>query len=246
MKNKSYFFITLAGAVAGVLMNMEAMVLPGYSTIEGQYMYSVFPFNDFIEYKQYFVSFKIVLASLVFLCFSVNVMKKHQYPYVLLRVKNKYKWELALTMEIVKRAVLFFFGFTLSIFLMSCYISMGALTVNAWLTWLLSWIALTYLGVLLGCAVNLLAGVVKEKTAVMLSYVLFLLGTYATMRYSDLFEDSKVLLYLNPVTAISVAEERQLLAVLCTIVGMCSICFICQGLLAYGYTRWEKCIQSEN
>jgi len=246
MKNRSLLWMAFVGAVAGILMSIDTLVLSGRPTIEAQYMNAVFPFNEFIYYRQYFVSFKIVLASLVFLCFSVNVMKQHQYPYVLLRVKNKYKWELSLTLEIIKQSVLFFFGFTLSIFLISCYSSEGKLTLNAWLTWLLSWIALVYLGVLLGCMVNLLAGVAKEKTAVIVTYVFFLLGTYATMRYSDFFASTKALLYLNPVTAISVAEERHVLAVFLTMIGMCGICFACQSLLAYGYTRWEKCIRSED
>ena len=246
MKNRSLLWMVLVGAITGGLMSVEVLVLPGRPTIEAQYMNAVFPFNEFIYYRQYFVSFKIVLASLVFLCFSVNVMTQYQYPYVLLRVKNKYKWELALTLEIVKRSTLFFFGFSLSIFLICCYSSIDELTLNAGLTWLLSWIALAYLGVLLGCMVNLLAGVAKEKTAVIVTYVFFLLETYATMQYSDFFASTKVLLYLNPVTAISVTEERQMLVALCAIAGMCGICFVCQSLLAYGYTRWEKSIRSEN
>ena len=246
MKNRSLLWMALVGALAGILMSMDMLVLSGRPTIEGQYMDAVFPFNEFIYYRQYFASFKIVLSSLVFLCFSVNVMKQHQCPYVLLRVKNKYKWELALTLEIVKRSMMFFFGFSLSIFLLSCYSSKGELTGNAFLTWLLSWLALVYLGVLLGCIVNELAGLIKEKTAVLVTYVFFLWGTYVVVQHSDFFASTKILLYLNPVTAISVAEERQVLVVLCTFVGMCVICFVCQSLLAYGYTRWEKCIQSEN
>ena len=184
-------------------------VLQSYLSIEELYMSSIFPFNIFLEYKQYFVSFKVMLASLVFICYVVNTMNIRQIPYVLLRVKRKYSWEFRLTRKIIQCALVFYFGFTVAVLLMTTYSCGKVITVHALQVWLLSWIALTYLGVILGCIANLFANIVKNQVAVVLTYILFLVTTYMTMQNSDLFLESKLLLYLNPITAVSVANYFQ-------------------------------------
>lgn len=246
MKNKSYLWAIIVGAVVGIIMNIEATVLQGHLTIEEQYMSSVFPFNLFLEHKQYFVSFKIMLAALIYLCLTVNIMKKKQMPYVLLRVKKRYCWEYRATYEIVKVASLFYLGITLIIFFMSVFISKGKVTFSAWKVWYLSWISLIYLGVILGCFVNMVASFLNVQTAVIITYILFLLGTYGTMQCSEFFARSKILMYVNPITAISIVEEKQVVDIVFAVLGMCIVGCICQCLLALVYMRWEKRVRSEN
>ena len=246
MKSKCDFGLIGVGIIVGIIMNVEAIVLQSYITIEEQYMSSIFPFNLFLEQKQYFVSFKIMIVSLLYMCLIVNEMKRQQMPYILLRVKKKYWWEYKLTYGIVKSASLFYLGYTLIIFIMSVFISEGMLTMFAWKVWCLSWLSLIYLGIILGCFVNFLVSFLNAQTAVIITYILFLAGNYETMQYSDVFIKSKILLYLNPVTAISIVEEELGVNIIFAILGMCVIAYVCRCMLALVYVRWEKCVEGEN
>lgn len=240
MKNRAYFFTTAIGALAGLIMNMEMLILRGYETIEEQYMDALFPFNEFLEHRQYFVSFKLVLVSLLLLCLVVNSMKNYQLPYVRLRVEKKYAWEFSLTREIVKKAFSFYSGFTLVIYGMSIYACNHSITLLTLKTWLLSLAALVYLGTIFGCIANMLACMMKSKTAVIITYIVFLAATFGTMKYADLFIGSKALLYLNPITAVSITEENSVGMIVLTLLGMDAICFVCRSILAYGYVRREN------
>ncbi len=246
MKNKSYLNVCIIGLILGAIENLDVFVLKSFYTVEEQYMNSIFPFNIFLEYKQYFVSFKVMLVSLVFICFVSNIMNTRQIPYVLLRVKRKYSWEFKLTQKLIQYALSFYFGFTVAVLLMSIYSCGKVLNIYTLQVWFFSWVALTYLGIILGCIANLFACFVKTQIAVILTYILFSVVAYMTMQNSDLFLNSKLLLYLNPITAVSLAEEHSVADVLVIVLVMYIICFICRSLLAYGYVRWGKCVRSED
>ena len=163
---------------------------------------------------------------------------------MLLRLKNRFFWEWGLTLEIVKRAFCFYFGFSFMIFIMSICTCKESITLSDWRTWLLSFLALVYLGILQGCLVNIFGCIMKSKMAVLFSYIVFMVIIYMTMYGEGLFAKTKVTMYLNPVTAISLTEENQIGIIVGIILGFMIICSICTSVLAYAYTRWENYVES--
>lgn len=238
MKSKRYIFLIM-GMFISVIVNIEMLFLEAYETIEEQYMNAVFPFNIFLERKQYFMSFKLLFLSLVFLCFSVNIMNSCHIPYALLRIDNRFRWELRQTRKLVDISFLYFGGFSFMTFILSLVCCNTTMSLTTYKIWILSLIALVYHGVILACLVNCFSSIVKARTAVVLIYVLLLCFTFMTMKYADVMECSNILQYLNPIIAISIVEENNV-AVLLEVFGiMILVSYLFRFFLAYRYARGE-------
>ncbi len=210
MNRLSVVLRTFASAsLCSLLINIELLYLKN-TDIAALFCSILYNVDVYLEEKKLFLVLNVLFA-LIFSCYLCNKTIVDYYTiYTFHRIKSKNIFFLKRIFSIIGRQAVFGAGYCITLLLL-CGISCSELPGMECIGYLIKYIvALTYSGTFFGIICCTLSVFFDSRNAVLATMIFMLLLSFISMMFSNFLSSAKILLILNPITAITIISENLL------------------------------------
>lgn len=244
MMNKlNWLYALLLGGLCAVVLNSEPLFLGG-TVVARTYLSITFDIDYFLNKRQFLIAVKQLFVMFVF-CFIYGTGIRKRYTiYSYIRLEKKKLWLMKQFLWLWKDAFLFFGAYT-AITLGICAAACQKMPIlSDYRLVLLSLFAFSYMGSLFTGLVNAFSFFIKPKNAMISGYIIMLINAFASMAVSGFLGQHPYLMYLNPVTTMSLTESMEAKLVIGGAGSCILIYIIISGIFTYVCHKteyvWEK------
>lgn len=199
-------FLFLLGGLCALVLNFEPLLLGGNGSVGETYISITFSLDYFLNKKQFLVSVKQLFVIFVFFFFYGGKIKNQYIIYTYLRLGKKRLWMFKQFMYLWGNAGLFF-GMYAAVTLGICAIGCGKIPVATdYLIVFMSVFSFSYMGCVFAAIVNGASLFIKIQNAMIIGYLAMVVVTFLSMAESDFLGRYPLLMYVNPITSMSMAD----------------------------------------